>query len=38
LAKLVGVDPHSYLLTATEAALATPRDVMLPDALLTVAA
>ena len=34
-AKLVGVDPHAYLLTATEAALATPGAVTLPDALLT---
>jgi transposase len=37
-AKLVGVDPHTYLLTATEAALATPGAVTLPDALLTVTA
>ena len=36
-AKLVGVDPHAYLLTATEAALATPGAVTLPDALLTAA-
>ena len=34
-AKLVGVDPHMYLLTATQAALATPGTVTLPDALLT---
>jgi transposase len=34
-AKLVGVDPHTYLLTATQAALATPGAVTLPDALLT---
>lgn len=34
-AKLVGVDPHTYLLTATEAALATPCAVTLPDAPLT---
>ena len=33
-AKLVGIDPHTYLLTATEAALATPGAVTLPDALL----
>jgi hypothetical protein len=32
-AKLVGADPHMYLLTATEAALATPGAVTLPDAL-----
>jgi transposase len=31
-AKLVGVDPHTYLLTATEAALATPGTVTLPAA------
>jgi hypothetical protein len=37
-AKLVGVDPHTYLLTATEAALRTPGAVLLPDALLTAAA
>jgi transposase len=38
-AKRVGVDPHLYLLTATEAALATPGAVTLPDTLLaTVAA
>jgi transposase len=29
-AKLVGVDPHAYLLTATEAALAIPGTVTLP--------
>jgi transposase len=29
-AKLVGVDPHAYLLTATEAALAAPGTVTLP--------
>jgi hypothetical protein len=34
-AKLVGVDPHTYLLTATETALATPGAVTLPDTLLT---
>jgi transposase len=32
-AKLVGVDPHMYLLTATEAALATPGTVTLPAAV-----
>jgi hypothetical protein len=37
-AKLVGVDPHTYLLTTTEAALRTPGAVLLPDALPTVAA
>ena len=37
-AKLVGVDLHTYLLTTTEAALATPGAVLLPDALLPVAA
>ena len=37
-AKLVGVDPHMYVLTATQAALATPGTVTLPDSLLTVAA
>jgi hypothetical protein len=31
-AKLVGVDPHTYLLTATEAALAVPGTVTLPAA------
>lgn len=33
--ELVGVAPHTYLLTATEATLATPGAVTLPDALLT---
>ena len=37
-AKLTGVDPHTYLLTATEAALATPGAVTLPDALLAAVA
>jgi hypothetical protein len=32
-AKLVGVDPHTYLLTATEAALAVPGTVTLPAAI-----
>jgi transposase len=33
-AKLTGVDPHTYLLHAVEAALAQPGTVTLPDALL----
>lgn len=33
-ARLVGVDPHAYLLRATDAALTTPGAVTLPDALL----
>jgi len=32
-AKLLGVDPHTYLLTATEAALAAPGTVTLPAAV-----
>jgi transposase len=32
-AKLVGVDPHTYLLTATDAALAAPGTVTLPTAV-----
>ena len=32
-AKLIGVDPHTYLLTATEAALAVPGTVTLPAAI-----
>ena len=32
-AKLVGVDPHAYLLQATEAAIAEPGTVTLPEAL-----
>ena len=30
-AKLVGVDPHAYPLTATEAALAAPGTATLPS-------
>ncbi len=33
-ARLVGVDPHAYLLRAVDAAIATPGTVTLPDALL----
>ncbi|HQZ40170.1 MAG TPA: hypothetical protein PLH72_14125 [Vicinamibacterales bacterium] len=32
-AKLAGIDPHTYLLTATEAALVTPGTVTLPAAV-----
>jgi transposase len=37
-AKLVGVDPHAYLLRAVDAAIAEPGTVTLPEALITTAA
>ena len=36
-AKLTGVNPHTYLLHAVEAALVQPGSVTLPDALLLTA-
>jgi transposase len=37
-AKLVGVDPHAYLLRAVDAAIAEPGTVTFPEALITTAA
>jgi hypothetical protein len=37
-AKLAGVDPHAYLLRATEAAIAEPGTITIPESLAAASA